>query len=67
MKKIPILFEKKEDCCGCTACYAICAKKAIVMLDDDEEFKYPHIDEEKCVRCYACVKVCPIKQQKSRG
>lgn len=33
----PILFKKKEDCCGCAACYSICPKKAINMLEDDED------------------------------
>lgn len=63
-KKIPVLYERKEDCCGCTACYAICPKEAISMVEDEEGFEYPQIDEAKCVRCYQCVKVCPIKAAK---
>ena len=51
----------KEECCGCTACYAICPKEAISMVEDEEGFEYPQIDESKCVRCYQCIKVCPIK------
>lgn len=61
MKKLPILFSKKEKCCGCTACYAICPKSAIVMVDDEEGFKYPQVDENKCIRCYMCLNVCPFK------
>lgn len=30
-KPIPVLYERKQDCCGCTACYAICPKSAIKM------------------------------------
>ena len=60
-KTIPILYEKKENCSGCTACYAICPKEAISMVEDEEGFEYPQIDESKCVRCYQCIKVCPIK------
>ena len=60
-KTIPILYEKKENCSGCTACYAICPKEAISMVEDEEGFEYPQIDENKCVRCYQCIKVCPIK------
>jgi len=63
-KPIPVLFTRKEDCCGCTACYAICPKGAITMLPDEEGFDYPQIDAEKCVRCYMCLKVCPIKAAK---
>lgn len=61
MQEIPTLFRRKEDCCGCTACYAICSKGAIRMVEDEAGFEYPQIDEEKCVRCYLCIKVCPIK------
>lgn len=63
-KKIPILYEKKEDCCGCTACYAICFKHAISMQPDEEGFDYPVIDENLCVKCYMCLKVCPVKVSK---
>ena len=61
-KPIPVFYERKEDCCGCTACYAICPKSAISMIEDEEGFEYPHINEEKCVRCGMCMKVCPIKE-----
>ncbi len=64
MKEIPILYNRKEECCGCTACYAICPKEAISMVEDDEGFEYPQVDEEKCVRCYMCLKVCPFKADK---
>ena len=55
MKPIPVLYKRKEECCGCTACYAICPKEAISMVEDDEGFEYPQIDESKCVCCYQCM------------
>ena len=61
MQEIPILFKRKEECCGCSACYAICPKKAISMPVDEEGFEYPLIDDKKCIRCYRCAEVCPIK------
>lgn len=65
MKKdrlVPVLYKKKSECCGCTACYAICPQRAIIMLEDEEGFEYPKIDEEKCIYCYQCIKVCPIRR-----
>ena len=61
VNKIPKLFEYKEECCGCTACYAICPKGAIYMQQDSEGFDYPYIKEDKCIKCGMCIKVCPIK------
>lgn len=60
-KLIPVLYVKKKECCGCTACYAICSKSAITMVEDNEGFEYPQINEELCIKCCRCIKVCPIK------
>lgn len=60
-KEIPTLFVRKEECCGCTACYAICPKNAISMVEDEEGFLYPIIENEECIMCGQCIKVCPIK------
>ena len=55
-----IQIEKKQNCCGCTACYNICPKKAIIMLPDEEGFLYPKVDMQRCINCGLCEKVCPI-------
>lgn len=60
-KEVPVLYTNKEDCCGCTACYAICSESAITMEADEEGFLYPQIEAKKCIRCYACLRVCPYK------
>ncbi len=57
---LPILFNRKEECCGCSACYAVCPKKAIKMKADSEGFLYPVISEKECVRCKKCLSVCPL-------
>lgn len=58
---IPQLCVKKSSCCGCTACMTICPVGAISMRTDEDGFPYPHIDEEKCLRCGKCLKVCGFK------
>ena len=62
-KDLPVLFERKEECCGCTACYAICPQEAVSMVEDEEGFEYPLVNEDRCIRCYMCLKVCPLKKQ----
>ena len=52
------LFNKKEECCGCSACANICPKGAIKMEADGLGFLYPKIDEAKCIKCGLCKKVC---------
>ncbi len=62
-----ILFEHKQDCCGCGACANICPKGAISMQPDEEGFLYPVIDSQKCVDCGACLRVCPLRQPRPEG
>lgn len=60
--------DKKEQCSGCTACMSICPKNAIIMVEDDEGFKYPKIDKSKCINCGMCVKICPnVKKDESNS
>lgn len=56
-----IEINEKTNCCGCTACAAICPKDSIVMKEDDEGFLYPVVDKETCIDCGACERVCPIQ------
>lgn len=59
---VPVLFERKEECCGCSACYSICPKHAITMESDKEGFLYPSINTKLCIGCHQCLWVCPLKQ-----
>lgn len=33
-KALPILFNNKEECCGCSACYAICQMSRSKYIQD---------------------------------
>lgn len=56
-----LISEKKNECCGCEACVQACAQGAIHMDEDDEGFRYPSIDEGKCISCGECHSVCPCE------
>ena len=49
-----------ETCTGCTACLNACTHSAITMTADTEGFLIPHVDNNKCVECKLCEKVCPV-------
>ena len=51
----------KQHCAGCSACANVCTHLAISMKEDEEGFLYPLIDEDKCIKCNLCVKICPIE------
>lgn len=53
----------KQNCCGCTACVQRCPKQCIRLDEDAEGFLYPNVNEEACVKCGLCEKVCPILNQ----
>lgn len=68
IKPLPELYANRENCCGCTACYAICPAQAIIMEPDEEGFLYPSVDAEKCIRCYRCLSICAFKaDQRAKG
>lgn len=53
----------KKNCCGCSACVQRCPKQCIRLEEDTEGFLYPQVDEETCIKCGLCEKVCPILHQ----
>ena len=55
-----IRITEKQNCCGCSACVQRCPVNAISMITDEEGFYYPKVDEDKCVSCGMCDRVCPI-------
>ena len=53
-------LEKKEQCCGCTACANVCPKNCISMKADVEGFLYPVVDILNCIHCELCENSCPV-------
>lgn len=58
-----IHITNKKNCCGCSACVQRCPKQCIRLEEDTEGFLYPQVDEETCIKCGLCEKVCPILNQ----
>lgn len=56
----------KTKCAGCAACYSVCPKNCISMIEDEEGFLYPVLDTEKCIHCDACGRVCPLKEDNNK-
>ena len=49
----------KNKCTGCMACLNACPNDAIEIITSKDGFEYPKINEEKCIHCNICRKVCP--------
>lgn len=50
----------KYNCCGCSACVSVCPKHCIKMEEDNEGFLYPAVNENNCINCGLCEKVCNV-------
>lgn len=57
----------QELCTGCQACRMICNFQAIRMIEDKKGNIYPIIDDDKCVQCNKCSKICPSLHPVSCG
>ena len=58
---VPVLWESKEECCGCTLCAFMCPTSAIIMKPDEKGFLYPYINDNICIECKKCVRSCVFK------
>ena len=57
-------FNPKQ-CNGCKMCADVCPKHAITFKDGNGGFWYPHVDYSICIKCGACVKKCPQKNDEN--
>ena len=48
----------KHQCTSCGVCASICPADAISMYLDKEGFYRPQVDNDKCIDCSLCSKVC---------
>lgn len=55
------ITKNEYECSGCTACVNICAHDAIKMKENSEGFVFPVRDQNKCVDCRLCERVCPFE------
>lgn len=53
----------KHNCCGCSACVQACPKGCIVFDEDEQGFRYPFVNKDKCIDCGLCSRVCPVLNQ----
>ena len=51
-------MKSHSNCTGCFACQAVCNHNAIRILKDNEGFSYPQINDELCVKCGLCSRIC---------
>lgn len=52
-------FNRDNNCYGCSACEYVCPSNAISMVENEEGFLVPKINNEKCIACGICEKKCP--------
>ena len=59
-----VLYESSSQCYGCSACMQTCENNAISMIEDEEGFLYPVINEELCIGCGRCALSCQTNNSK---
>ena len=62
----PVLADERN-CTACCACVATCKQKALKKTLQNDGHYYIAIDQNRCVQCGACEKVCPIISGKDYG
>ncbi|MCM1230370.1 MAG: polysaccharide pyruvyl transferase family protein [Ruminococcus flavefaciens] len=51
-------LKSEKNCTGCMACADICPANAITVSYSDFGYRIPAINNEKCINCKLCSKVC---------
>lgn len=51
-------ISKFDHCFGCGVCSLVCPRKIISMTTSSEGFFSPIVDNQKCIDCQLCLKIC---------
>lgn len=60
------MLKNRNSCKGCSLCQSICPQNAITMRYNSEGFLFPVIDDDKCIKCELCKKLCKFKYHRER-
>lgn len=61
--RLPELYARRSECCGCSACAFACPQGAIALEPDEEGFDYPVVDAAACIGCSRCIDICVFKNR----
>lgn len=56
--------DNKNKCTGCGVCVNFCPKNCITMKKDELGFIYPELNQQDCIDCKLCRKVCHLSNTK---
>ncbi len=54
------LTERVKNCNGCEACVVGCRYACVKMKPDENNIKYPVVNEDGCSKCNNCLLYCPL-------
>lgn len=55
------MISNTPDCTGCNACVQKCPRSCITLEENQYGFVYPKVDENACISCNLCSKVCHLE------
>jgi len=55
-----ITLADRNICTGCGACAFQCPRSCIIMTEGKDGTILPQIDNDTCIECHSCEKVCPV-------
>lgn len=53
-------FNRTEECTGCSVCASVCPSGAITFTRNDRGFAIPIVNEDVCIGCHRCDRICLV-------